>query len=59
MPYFPKLCDDVYWCEGCGGRFRRSNVSCLVAHAPGTCCHYGEDRVPVAEIVHMGEFPEV
>lgn len=58
MPYFPKLEEDVYWCQGCGGRFQRGLISCCVAHPPGTCCHYGEERVQVAEIVHSGtEWP--
>lgn len=48
MPYFPRQ-EEVgpYTCRGCGGSFYRSNVSCCVAHPPGTCCHFGE--VPAGE----------
>ena len=29
-------------CPGCGGTFIDNGIRCCVAHAPGTCCHYGE-----------------
>lgn len=48
MPYFPKQSETAYRCAGCGGSFVRGNVSCCVAHAPGTCCHYGEKPVAAA-----------
>lgn len=54
MPYFPKPGETTYICRGCGGRFIPSNISCLVQHPPGTCCHYGETRADCAEIVHQG-----
>jgi hypothetical protein len=45
MPYFPTRQESAYRCEGCGDWFIPSNVSCCVAHAPGTCCHVTETRV--------------
>ena len=36
----------VYRCPVCHGWFRAGNVSCAVAHAPGTCCHLGDTSVP-------------
>ncbi len=44
---FPETeCDLVrmYWCPRCHRIFLRGdhNVSCCVAHASGTCCHYGD-----------------
>lgn len=34
-------------CQICGKTYTggNSNISCLVLHAPGTCCHYGETEV--------------
>lgn len=45
MPYFPMPSERAYACKGCGGRFIPSGRSCLVMHAPGTCCHEYEQRV--------------
>lgn len=45
MPYFPKQSESAYYCPRCKAWFLRGNVSCCVAHAPGTCCHYGETQV--------------
>ena len=39
MPYFPYRQETVYRCPGCQRWFIPGNMSCLVAHAPGTCCH--------------------
>lgn len=41
MPYFPKEVEvPPYKCQGCGGGwFKPGWQSCLVLHAPGTCCH--------------------
>ena len=39
MPYFPKDTERAYRCPNCGGWFIPGNISCCVAHAPGTCCH--------------------
>ena len=44
MPYFPHAAERAYKCQGCGGWFIPGNRSCLVAHAPGTCCHEFEQR---------------
>jgi len=47
-PYFPPLPPDgrIYWCPKCRARYRVvSNLSCLVLHSPGDCCHMGEERV--------------
>lgn len=46
MPYFPRVEEQpAYRCQGCGGWYRRGELVCCVAHAPGTCCHHGEIRV--------------
>lgn len=42
MPYFPRKSESAYKCQGCGQWYIRGNLSCCVAHTPGTCCHYGE-----------------
>jgi hypothetical protein len=64
VPYFPKKRANHYKCRGCGDWFTPGNVSCCVAHAPGTCCHYGETRIEEepnargtgeAELADMGE----
>ena len=34
-----------YKCDICGGYFLRGNVSCCVIHAPGECCHYGDQPI--------------
>jgi hydrogenase maturation factor len=39
---FERIADFLYTCPVCGGTFRKGNISCCVAHAPGTCCHYGD-----------------
>ena len=50
MPYFP-LANEAreYTCEGCHQRFRIPKggvtTSCCVLHAPGTCCHFGEEQL--------------
>jgi len=45
MPCFPEKIERVYRCQGCGKQYIQGNVSCCVAHPPGTCCHYGETPV--------------
>ena len=41
-------------CPQCGKRFvptpGMQNVSCCVAHPPGSCCHYSETEVGVARV---------
>lgn len=38
-----------YTCQTCGKVFKQSAhgvvLSCAVAHAPGTCCHYQEEEL--------------
>jgi hypothetical protein len=42
---------DVHYCPKCGHLFRRggegllSVSTCTVVHAPGECCHYGEEAI--------------
>ena len=43
MTYYPVK--SASRCPGCGGWFISQGMSCLVAHAPGTCCHQYETRV--------------
>jgi hypothetical protein len=38
---------DLEWCPLC--RF-----SCCVAHAPGTCCHYGQTQLDVTAVRPIG-----
>ena len=49
MTYFPnyRIESKPQKCPGCGGWFiyNEHGMSCLVLHAPGTCCHYGETQV--------------
>lgn len=55
MPYFPHK-PSSYKCEGCNRWFTHGLEDCLVAHSPGTCCHYGEREVsapPSVTIMHM------
>ena len=45
MPYFPiQPKPKPYKCEGCGGWYFYSNMSCTVLHSPGSCCHYYEEQ---------------
>jgi hypothetical protein len=46
MPYFPTVEESQYFCPNCRGWFYSSNVSCLVYHVPGSCCHYYESSAP-------------
>lgn len=47
MPYFPQQDQrpNTYWCPVCKAHFTHGTRRCLVAHAPGTCCHHYETRV--------------
>ena len=52
MALIPKLDEvllHIYRCANCGIRFRKQVaplvLSCLVQHAPGSCCHYMENEV--------------
>jgi hypothetical protein len=48
MPYFPLKSDpSPYRCEGCKRWFLPSNMSCCVAHGPGSCCHEYETEVEI------------
>ena len=42
MTYFPTEREREYVCPNCKGCFRATGLVCLVAHPPGTCCHYGD-----------------
>lgn len=42
MTYFPTQEDLVYKCPKCEQWFIQGHERCLVLHAPGTCCHYGD-----------------
>jgi hypothetical protein len=44
-PYFPTEEERRYYCPNCKGWYGCGNSSCLVLHAPGTCCHEHEVRV--------------
>lgn len=48
MPYFPLKTakGSAYYCPQCKAWYTRSNVSCCVLHAPGSCCHMGETKLP-------------
>lgn len=47
MPYFPpSTATSSYYCPRCRLWYVRGNISCCVAHGPGTCCH--EYERPVA-----------
>ena len=35
--------DQTYTCANCGGTFIHQGYICLVAHRPGSCCHYGDN----------------
>lgn len=37
-------------CKQCFERDADSNVSCLVQHGPGDCCHYGQRELTAEEI---------
>lgn len=54
MPYFPHDFDGVYRCNGCGGWFLPSGISCCVKHPAGTCCHEYEQQVVVGVDVGAG-----
>ncbi len=49
----------IYLCRVCGKKWCAPpgvlRVNCLVAHAPGTCCHYGEAFVPDSVIEKITE----
>lgn len=48
MPYFPSVKEmPSYNCPGCRRWFTVGNVSCCVAHSPGSCCHHYEQEVPM------------
>jgi hypothetical protein len=39
---------EIVYCPACGeyhGRTREANVMCGVAHAPGSCCHFGWSEI--------------
>jgi hypothetical protein len=38
---------EIYYCPVCESNYRRnlSNITCLVYHGPGSCCHYMEDEI--------------
>ena len=44
----------IYRCAHCGDRFRKQvaplMLSCLMEHAPGSCCHYMEKEVTVEQL---------
>ena len=44
--YFPTKAESAYKCPTCGHWFIQGNKQCLVAHSPGTCCHYGDETIP-------------
>ncbi|HWO88838.1 MAG TPA: hypothetical protein VNL98_06785, partial [Gemmatimonadales bacterium] len=55
-PYFPEPRPQPpehvpYWCPRCQAWYRvrrgMEGVSCAVAHSPGGCCHYNEERVEI------------
>lgn len=53
MVYFPEIDrtpPKPEKCPGCGKWYvptpGMENVSCCVAHGPGSCCHYSETEVP-------------
>ena len=35
----------IVTCPICGGTYRMGNINCLVAHPPGSCCHYGDEEL--------------
>jgi hypothetical protein len=49
---------DLEWCPLCrlwyGTRRGTPRFSCCVAHAPGTCCHYGQTQLAVVEVRPVG-----
>lgn len=53
MPYFPTQTELAYQCPACGGWFIPSDQHCLVAHAPGTCCHQYEQVTLPPQPVRM------
>ena len=37
----------IYYCPVCQTHWKNnfSNISCLVNHGPGSCCHYGDTPI--------------
>lgn len=54
MPYYEHA-TQPYYCPRCRAWFVPGNMSCLVAHPPGTCCHYGERPVGAPSDNERGE----
>lgn len=54
MAYFPTRVEQASKCPGCGRWYLPASASCCVAHAPGTCCHYGEVEVAPPEPTREG-----
>jgi hypothetical protein len=47
VPYFPPAePPKPYYCPNCKAWFYYSNMSCLVMHGPGSCCHHYEQKAP-------------
>jgi len=46
MPYFPERdTPGSYYCPKCKEWYAYGDRSCLVLHAPGTCCHEYEKKL--------------
>lgn len=58
MVYFPARQETAYRCQCCGKWFIRGVVSCAVMHAPGTCCHYGDEPIAAPAILPVTLAPK-
>ena len=54
-----KLIAYVYTCTLCGCTYSKPTgpvvMSCMVNHAPGTCCHYDERLIPAEAVRSIEE----
>ena len=56
---FANFFSEVFTCSICGGTFKNREypISCTVFHPPGTCCHYGQDKIE--GVIYMENIPVV
>ena len=53
---------NIYQCDICGKYFLvqgENNTRCCVIHSPGSCCHYNEKELTIAQINRIENIVEV
>jgi hypothetical protein len=57
IPNQEEIVVEIYSCPICGDSYlrHRENISCLVMHQPGTCCHHSEETIEQEKIDRIQE----